>query len=249
MPIIIEFGQNWNRCGVDTVGAKPLDNPLMSFRGALFAPRNLVRGVQTRLLSNLDAKLRLEMRGEITRLHREAGATTVYVTHDQVEALTLSDIVVVMHNGVVQQVASPQQLYRHPANLFVADFIGSPTTNLIRGRAQIVQNRLVVQHADWTVPTDAPHTLANREVVAAIRPEDIELSPTETPEHARFTVYSVLPMGAELIVQAKRNDLLVTVRLAREIPLEIDAPVYLRVSPAAINVYDGETQMLVQPQS
>ena len=133
-------------------------------------------------LSNLDAKLRVEMRAEISRIQRNLAVTTIYVTHDQVEAMTMGDRVAVMRGGHLQQVASPQELYDRPANLFVAEFIGSPAMNLIR--ASLVRSDGIVQvqfaGGSLTVPESAFETrpgLASyegREVVVGIRPEDLE---------------------------------------------------------------------------
>jgi multiple sugar transport system ATP-binding protein len=123
-------------------------------------------------LSNLDAKLRVHMRAELQRLHERLGTTTVYVTHDQVEAMTLGDRVAVMRDGILQQVDTPQTLYRHPANLFVAAFIGSPPMNLVE--ATVRGDR--VSFADFDIPIE-PGALAaydGRTVILGIRPSDIE---------------------------------------------------------------------------
>jgi multiple sugar transport system ATP-binding protein len=133
-------------------------------------------------LSNLDAKLRVEMRAEISRIQRNLAVTTIYVTHDQVEAMTMGDRVVVMRGGLLQQVASPQELYDRPANLFVAEFIGSPAMNLIRATLVRSEGPLQVQFAGGrlTVPDSvyaARSGLAScegQEVVVGIRPEDLE---------------------------------------------------------------------------
>ncbi|TIT06467.1 MAG: sugar ABC transporter ATP-binding protein, partial [Mesorhizobium sp.] len=102
--------------------------------------RAIVRDPQVFLfdepLSNLDAKLRVQMRGEIKALHQRLGTTTIYVTHDQIEAMTMADKIVVLHDGLVEQIGAPLDLYDRPANLFVAGFIGSPSMNFIRGRIE-----------------------------------------------------------------------------------------------------------------
>jgi multiple sugar transport system ATP-binding protein len=116
-------------------------------------------------LSNLDAKLRVQMRAELLALHKQIGVTTIYVTHDQTEAMTLGDRVVVMNRGVVQQLGSPQELYRAPANTFVAGFIGSPSMNFLRGR--IDDGTLLV--GDQTIPFSG---LGRGDVVVGVRPED-----------------------------------------------------------------------------
>jgi multiple sugar transport system ATP-binding protein len=121
-------------------------------------------------LSNLDAKLRVQMRAELLSLHKQVGITTIYVTHDQTEAMTLGDRVVVMNKGVVQQIAAPQELYRAPANLFVAGFIGSPPMNLLRGRTDDDTVRIGNQN----IPL--PKSTGNREVIVGIRPEEFALA-------------------------------------------------------------------------
>src|SRR5437879_794873 len=133
-------------------------------------------------LSNLDAKLRVEMRAEIARLQRELGVTTIYVTHDQVEAMTLGDRVAIMRDGVLQQVAKPQELYDRPRNLFVAEFIGSPAMNLIGADIARSNGDLVATFGDRSlrigerVSSSRPalKRFEGRRVVLGVRPEDIE---------------------------------------------------------------------------
>jgi multiple sugar transport system ATP-binding protein len=165
-------------------------------------------------LSNLDAKLRVQMRAQIARLTQELGVTTVYVTHDQTEAMTLGDRVAVMKKGVLQQVASPQELYDSPVNLFVAGFIGSPAMNMMTGtlkatKAGAYEVRLGGQ--TLTVPPEltgdrpALASYADREVVVGIRPEDLydaALDDTEPPEGAVLHAQSDLveAMGSEILV-------------------------------------------------
>jgi multiple sugar transport system ATP-binding protein len=134
-------------------------------------------------LSNLDAKLRVQTRGEIARIQHRLGVTTIYVTHDQVEAMTMGDRVAVMRKGVLQQVATPQALYDHPVNIFVAGFIGSPSMNLLDATLRRTSDdRYVVEVADLRLPLP-PELLAekpalkgyvDRVVVLGIRPEDME---------------------------------------------------------------------------
>jgi multiple sugar transport system ATP-binding protein len=133
-------------------------------------------------LSNLDAKLRVEMRAEIARLQRELGVTTIYVTHDQVEAMTLGDRVAIMRDGVLQQVAKPQELYDRPRNLFVAEFIGSPAMNLIGADLVRSDGALVAQFGDHSLRI-GERVLSNRpaltrlegkRIILGVRPEDIE---------------------------------------------------------------------------
>src|SRR5438552_8253124 len=133
-------------------------------------------------LSNLDAKLRVEMRAEIARIQRDLGATTIYVTHDQVEAMTLGDRVAVMRDGYLQQVGSPKDLYERPQNLFVAEFIGSPAMNLVRAclsaengsvYADFGAHRLRVPDS-LVAERPALRSYAGRDVALGIRPEDLE---------------------------------------------------------------------------
>src|SRR5438552_6123598 len=138
--------------------------------------RALVRRPQAFLmdepLSNLDAKLRVQMRAELISLHKRLGITTIYVTHDQTEAMTLGDRVVVLNKGLVQQVDTPERLYRHPGNTFVAGFIGSPSMNFLRGRLEGGAVRLGSQRLE--LPGSSP--VRDREVLVGLRPEDFKLA-------------------------------------------------------------------------
>jgi multiple sugar transport system ATP-binding protein len=133
-------------------------------------------------LSNLDAKLRVEMRAEIARLQRELNVTTVYVTHDQVEAMTLGDRVAIMRDGVLQQVAKPQELYDRPRNLFVAEFIGSPAMNLVGVDLALSNGNVVAKFGDNTLEVDErvllkrPSLVAfeGKRIILGVRPEDLE---------------------------------------------------------------------------
>ncbi len=133
-------------------------------------------------LSNLDAKLRVQMRTEIAKLHNRIGVTTIYVTHDQTEAMTMADRIVVLKDGVVQQVASPQQMYEHPVNVFVAGFIGSPAMNFMRARLEKDNGGYAVAFGQTRISlsrevvgkSEGLGQYANKEVVLGIRPEHIE---------------------------------------------------------------------------
>jgi multiple sugar transport system ATP-binding protein len=137
-------------------------------------------------LSNLDAKLRVSMRAELARLHDRLGVTTVYVTHDQVEAMTLGQRVAVLRDGVVQQCDTPQNLFHHPANLFVAAFIGSPSMNLVEG--EVGGDR--VAFAGLDVPLGAHSQLrgVTRKVILGVRPTDLKHTADAAPELPRITV-------------------------------------------------------------
>ncbi len=140
-------------------------------------------------LSNLDAKLRVQMRAEIKSLQQRLASTTLYVTHDQIEAMTMADKIVVMHDGVVEQVGSPLELYDRPANVFVAGFIGSPAMNFITGRLEGGEPPTLVTASGVTIPlyAAAPHAGPGSEVIMGIRPEGMSLG-------------GPLAMAAEIVV-------------------------------------------------
>ena len=162
--------------------------------------RAIVRDPQVFLfdepLSNLDAKLRVAMRAEIKALHQRLTTTTVYVTHDQIEAMTMADKIVVMHDGIVEQIGAPLELYDRPANLFVAGFIGSPAMNFIRGR---LEDGRFVSEGGLRLPVgSAPTGAEGRPVHYGIRPEHFRLSGTGVP----LEVVVVEPTGSETQVVA-----------------------------------------------
>ncbi len=144
-------------------------------------------------LSNLDAKLRVRMREEIARLHQEVGTSMVYVTHDQVEAMTLANRIVIMRDGHVQQIGAPLEVYDRPANLFVAGFIGSPEMNLIEGH--IADGHFVAGGLRVALPPGI--TAASEEVVLGIRPEHLVL--TDEPGSVAFTVRVIEQLGAQTL--------------------------------------------------
>jgi multiple sugar transport system ATP-binding protein len=166
-------------------------------------------------LSNLDAKLRVQMRAEISRIQRDVGVTTIYVTHDQVEAMTMGDKVAVMRLGVLQQLDSPQNLYRRPANLFVAGFIGSPAMNLVEARIERDGDGFAVTFGGNRVAID-PSVLehrpalagyVDRPVILGIRPEDMEDAALHrgAPSDRRFRTSVELreDMGSEVLVHMR----------------------------------------------
>jgi multiple sugar transport system ATP-binding protein len=167
-------------------------------------------------LSNLDAKLRVQMRSEIARIQHDLGVTTIYVTHDQTEAMTMGDRVAVIRKGVLQQVDDPQALYEHPINLFVAGFIGSPAMNLLEARLESTTSRqdgpFVVTFAEWRLPVPdevlrarpALAGYAGRPIVIGIRPEDMEdaslVADAPTERRIRSTVDLREALGSDVVV-------------------------------------------------
>ncbi|HYM47071.1 MAG TPA: sn-glycerol-3-phosphate ABC transporter ATP-binding protein UgpC [Burkholderiaceae bacterium] len=150
-------------------------------------------------LSNLDAALRVGMRGELIKLHHRLGATMIYVTHDQVEAMTMGDRICIMNGGKVVQIGRPLDVYRDPADMFVASFLGSPPTNLLPGRFN--GGHLVVGQAKLPVPRNA----SAEDVIFGIRPEDIRIDGAAA--HAYGEVLAVEPLGAETIVRFRLPDI------------------------------------------
>ncbi len=187
-------------------------------------------------LSNLDARLRMDMRAELKHLHYVAGATTIYVTHDQVEALTMSSQIAVMKEGVLQQLDSPDKIYHFPANLFVADFIGNPKVNLLEGS---VDGKNAVKVQDFTVSVDTRS--ATGQVVIALRPEDIGISNKPDAEAVEFKVYSVLPSGADSTIVARRGETELTVKVIGISKIMMDEKIWLKFDPQLLNLYDKES--------
>lgn len=150
-------------------------------------------------LSNLDAKLRTQMRVELARLHRKLDATMIYVTHDQVEAMTLADRIVVMNDGIIQQVGKPLELYQRPANRFVAGFIGTPAMNFIDGKLSQMDDTVFFNASGIKAKLNSYRRFGSKDVTLGIRPTDIELSSDEPHEGAlRATVDVSEPMGSEV---------------------------------------------------
>jgi multiple sugar transport system ATP-binding protein len=212
-------------------------------------------------LSNLDAKLRVDMRAQLARLHAELGVTTVYVTHDQIEAMTLGARVAVMRDGRIQQVDSPQNLYRRPLNLFVAAFIGSPPMNLVE--AEVSDG--AVTFAGVRVPVDRG-ALPSGTVVLGIRPQDLRLADGTGPAlevepavveelgsatHAIFTVEApavdteaVRAASDErdrAVLLATDRRALFTAALPEDAPVRVGEPLRLSVDPTRLHFFDVET--------
>ena len=194
-------------------------------------------------LSNLDAKLRVQMRRDLAALRRRLGTTTIYVTHDQVEAMTLGDRIVVMKDGVVQQVGAPLEIYRRPANTFVAAFLGSPPMNQVTGR-------LVRRDGCWFEAGDgfrlpvsdaspAAGGGAERPVVLGIRPEDIR--PAAEPGGFEAIVVEIEPLGHEVLVTVEAGGVSLTLRGDAGLPVSLGRPLRSGVDSAAMHWFDPAT--------
>jgi ABC-type sugar transport system ATPase subunit len=171
-------------------------------------------------LSNLDALLRVEMRTELVRLHKRVGRTTIYVTHDQVEAMTMASRIVLMHRGEIQQVGTPAEVYAKPANLFVATFVGSPPINLFKGNlSSEADGRFFRGPFATRLDGLAPAVLADGPVTLAIRPEHVRLAaPGDAPGHAA-TVELVERVGADSYVMAPVGGASLTMRVEAASPI------------------------------
>ncbi|HVO01996.1 MAG TPA: ABC transporter ATP-binding protein [Candidatus Cybelea sp.] len=186
-------------------------------------------------LSNLDAKLRVHMRAELKHLHHELGITTIYVTHDQIEALTLATRVAVMNKGILQQLATPREIYNDPANLFVAGFIGSPGMNFLKG--ELTDGRFQGPDAD------IPDLIKGRhpDVVLGIRPEDLAVV-ADGAGHLGGKVFSVELTGESALLTATVGGELVTVRVDKDFCADIDAPVRLAVNTTRCFLFDARSE-------
>jgi multiple sugar transport system ATP-binding protein len=191
-------------------------------------------------LSNLDARLRMDMRAELKRLHHISGATTIYVTHDQVEALTMSTSIAVMKEGVLQQFDTPDKIYHFPANLFVADFIGNPKVNLLEG---FVSGKNTVDLGKFKISVDTYNASGN--VVVGIRPEDIAISAQPIPRAVEFNAYSVLPSGADSTIIARLGEVELTIREMGISKIKMDQKIWLTFQPQTLNLYDKESGNLI----
>ena len=191
-------------------------------------------------LSNLDAKLRVEMRTEIKRLHDRLKTTTVYVTHDQVEALTLGTKVAVMKGGIIQQFADPETIYERPANMFVAGFIGSPTMNFLTGTLEQSDDGFALRHGTGALSLAGVDQdlsgFVGREVVAGIRPET--LGTGEGRATLSGTVDVIEPTGPDTMVIVDVGGQMLTARLGPKERPKPGAPLTLTVDSAAINLFD-----------
>jgi len=194
-------------------------------------------------LSNLDAKLRVQMRAEIARMHRREGVTTIYVTHDQIEAMTLADRIVVMNFGVVQQVGAPLELYREPANAFVAGFIGSPSMNFFdveltgTGGVPSIRGKGV---SPIVVPDRfRPHLGDRTALVLGVRPE--HLAEVAGDAHITAKVDMLEPLGSEVHALGDVADTRIVASLEPDTTVRIGGTVPLRMDLEQIHLFDRET--------
>ncbi len=194
-------------------------------------------------LSNLDAKLRVQMRAEIKELHHKLRTTTIYVTHDQIEAMTMADKIVVMRDGRIEQIGTPMDLYDTPCNLFIATFIGSPAMNLIRGRVSRRGNSVFEtqdkQHI--ALSRDMPH-LDGREIILGIRPEHLTLANDPASGGLVGEVAVIEPTGAETILLIRSAGALLTVVSKDRVAIKAGDRVFVHVEPEKALLFDTEEE-------
>ena len=202
-------------------------------------------------LSNLDAKMRVQMRAEISKLHHALKATMIYVTHDQVEAMTMGSKIVVMKDGVINQVDTPLNVYNNPVNVFVAGFIGSPAMNFLKGELHNENNQLyfIKSNLKFPIPAKTSDLLKDykqKEIIFGIRPEDIYdsryNSMAEMPADMDTICELVEPLGNEYMVYVKVEEQSVTARLDPKILPEIYQPLKLSVDLSKGHFFDAVTE-------
>ena len=204
-------------------------------------------------LSNLDAKLRIDMRAELQRLHRELGTTIIYVTHDQVEALTMSTKIALFKEGYLNQVATPMELYNNPIDLEAADFIGNPRINLVDATGEIVNGDLVVnselgQHVFPAKDlTDEEYPTSGKfDCVIAFRPEQIEIHTEPVEGGIPASIYASQPAGSETITTLKVGEGDFLAKELGQISYKLDQNVFAVIDQNKVNVYNKTTTRLIK---
>ncbi len=191
-------------------------------------------------LSNLDAKLRVQMRAELARLHKRFQATVIYVTHDQVEAMTLGEKIVVLSDGTVQQIAEPTVLYEHPRNKFIAGFIGTPPMNFLKGIISETSTGPRFRHPDIELTLNKKfRDYLNQEVIVGIRPTDFSMKDGSPIE---LTVDVIEPMGSELYIYGRRNRTMLTARLVKQNRPHPGENITLRIDPEKLYLFDARNE-------
>jgi len=196
-------------------------------------------------LSNLDAKQRVTMRGEIAQIHRETGATTIYVTHDQTEAMTLADRIVVMRDGYIQQVGTPRELYFNPANVFVAGFIGEPPMNFVRGTVQRGCIAFGDQQVDLSGARQDCAALEGKEVVFGFRPESVILAEREKAARVSCRVELTEMLGDSTNVYITCGEQQAILKVDSHDTPETDAQMDFCIPWESMYLFDGETEAVI----
>jgi multiple sugar transport system ATP-binding protein len=200
-------------------------------------------------LSNLDAKLRVQMRAELKRFHQELGATILYVTHDQVEAVTMADKMAVMNGGVLQQYGPPKEIYDRPVNTCVAGFVGSPAMNLIRARVTSDERSgepRLQGASGWSHPLSAANarvaSASTGDVIVGIRHGHIRISTTPEPQLTEARVYTVEPTGDITYVHVLLGDQIVVASIEPFREFEIDQRIWIEFDQNHLHLFDATTE-------
>lgn len=203
-------------------------------------------------LSNLDAKLRIRMRAELKRLTKDCEFTAIYVTHDQVEAMTMADNIIVMREGKVQQLGDASEIFNRPANLFVAGFIGSPPMNFLQCTLEEKSGVLSLNFGAFVlpVPTHLIKTInkeaTSSELILGIRPEDVSLTKKETPKNSIKTeVYVVEPLGSEAIVDLKVGNNLIKAKTTTDFKIDIGEPLWAGFNMEKVHLFDKKREKAI----
>ena len=199
-------------------------------------------------LSNLDAKLRVQMRAELSKLHHSLKTTTVYVTHDQVEAMTMGTKIVIMKDGEIQQVGRPMEIYRHPLNMFVAGFIGSPSMNFFPSRIVPADPGVFIETESFRVPIPLTmrhqyHNFSGKEVIFGIRPEDIH-SPDFMKEYEEAAVVQgivevIEPLGPEILLDIKCDKNTLVARVDPRVETDLGKEIKLILNMEKMHLFDA----------
>ena len=197
-------------------------------------------------LSNLDAKLRVYMRAELKRLQRELGITTIYVTHDQAEAMTMADKIVIMNEGRIEQIGVPSELYHKPATLFVAGFIGAPAMNFIDASLVYEDSKVLLDSGFFKL--ELPDFIADMvrkervsEVVMGIRPEHVHIVEKKEPEAFEVEVYVIEPLGGETIVDFVLGEKIHKIKYLGELDLKPGDKIYIKFDKKYLHIFDKRT--------
>jgi len=187
-------------------------------------------------LSNLDAQLRVHMRAEIKRLHADLSRTFIYVTHDQVEAMTMSDRIAVLKDGRLQQCAPPEEIYERPATRFVAAFMGSPPMNFLSGSLVDESGERRFRSSDLALGLDAPD-LPTGEVDLGVRPEHVQLSATPRDGWLRGRIFVAELLGADVLVTVRVGEALIKARVPSPFPMALDTEVHVGIDAAHVHLF------------
>lgn len=218
--------------------------------------RALVRDPQVFLmdepLSNLDAKLRVQMRAELKRFHQSLGATIIYVTHDQLEAMTMADKMAVMSGGVLQQYDAPERIFEEPANTFVASFVGSPAMNLLKATVVERDGSVMVTGEGWELAlsarnADCAKSATSTDVFLGARHSSLALHEQETPGCIPGRVFTVEPTGDLTYAHVEVGDSTFVISIEPQRHLQADQPVWIEFDQDRLHLFDGRTDQRIAP--